>query len=52
MKSGYSIEAHESGRYIVWRLTEDNKYRLGSFDTYEEADRRVEASIRLFSLVE
>ena len=44
MKSGYSIETHESGRYIVWRLTADNKYRQGSYDTYEKAFERMSQS--------
>ena len=47
MKSGYQIETHkESGRFIVWRLTEDNKYRQGSYDTYEKAFERMSESMK------
>lgn len=45
MKSGYLIEAHkESGRFIIWRLTEDKRLRQGSKDTYEEAFERMTQS--------
>ena len=39
----YKIE-EKSGRFIVWRLTEDNMFRQGSFETKEEANLQVEAS--------
>ena len=50
MKNGYSIEAHESGRFIAWRVTEDNKYRMGSFETYDAADKRIEQAIRILTV--
>lgn len=44
--SGYSIEQHKAGRFIVWRITEDGeKLRQGSFATSEEAHERMESSI-------
>lgn len=42
--SDYSIE-QKSGRFIVWRLANNNKYRQGSFCTYEEANNRISNSI-------
>jgi len=43
--SGYSIETHKSGRFIVWRITEDgNKFRQGSFATEGEALARIDDS--------
>ena len=44
MNSDYSIEAHETGRFIVWRLHEDKKLRQGSYGTYAEAYTRIEQS--------
>lgn len=39
----YLIENHkQSGRFIVWRLTEDNRLRQGSHATYEEAYKAME----------
>ena len=46
MKSGYSIQK-KSGRFIVWRLSNGDKLRQGSFETYELADNKISESIEI-----
>jgi len=44
MNDDYSIE-QKSGRWIVWRLSEDRKLRQGSHETYNLAYEAMERSM-------
>lgn len=44
----YAVEHHqESDRHIVWSFKNDNKYRMGSYETAAEAVEAMERSIAL-----